>query len=597
MAAAFFDRLPVQLTRAEEELREHLVRAARIAAELLPPGNVVSLQEWVECRMPGEVDLATDDAGLVTLRPARSPQQKVPDPVLQSFMSRLPADHFAPEEEALREAIVRVVERGPSLLAQVKRDSGVSRAMKVLLPPSIALEDWIERRIGGEVAVDSDERGQRVCRMMNGTVKEDHGRRRSDDFFKNLPKDCFTQGEERLRLAILDFLAEWSAKELATLSQCQNNVKVQQAVRYALDGGVGLKDWIEKRIGGELTLQPAPDGQLEIHLTAKARPAIAERVQFLQSQRGFPPPHMPGMPPPMPMPMPMVPGRPLPPPMAPWPVGKPQEREKPKARERKDPPEGKKAFWESLPAEELLPKELELRQLLLDELDRFNRGGGSGEGPMLSSIANNKACQRLKNDLFKKEVSFRDWIDRRIGGEIATKTASNGQVIILLRNGDQADAQEPEIDEPMEGAEISSEAQAFFDDLPPDGFLESEEALRETILSFLDSWGQDEPPTLRDAQQIPEIRDARDACLSGSSGVTLKMWIDRRIGGEIATWRKGGRAPDVSIGLREIWGEEASAANVEEVEHAKAADFDQVKRRKVDEGGRDRRGMAKGRGR
>ena len=25
------------------------------------------------------------------------------------------------------------------------------------------------------------------------------------------------------------------------------------------------------------------------------------------------------------------------------------------------------------------------------------------------------------------------------------------------------------------------------------------------------------------------------------SGVTLKMWIDRRIGGEIATWRKGGR--------------------------------------------------------
>ena len=27
------------------------------------------------------------------------------------------------------------------------------------------------------------------------------------------------------------------------------------------------------------------------------------------------------------------------------------------------------------------------------------------------------------------------------------------------------------------------------------------------------------------------------------SGVTLKMWIDRRIGGEIAAWRKNGRHP------------------------------------------------------
>ena len=31
------------------------------------------------------------------------------------------------------------------------------------------------------------------------------------------------------------------------------------------------------------------------------------------------------------------------------------------------------------------------------------------------------------------------------------------------------------------------------------------QACCQTILSFLDSWGQDEPPTLRDAQQIPEV--------------------------------------------------------------------------------------------
>lgn len=291
-----------------------------------------------------------------------------------------------------------------------------------------------------------------------------------------------------------------------------------------------------------------------------------------------------------------------------WPAqkpAKPAERERPKARKdegvqgAQGAQGGKKNFFESLPADELLPKELELRQLLFDHLDCFIQNGGTGDGPMLSSIAGGKVCQKLKSELLKREVSLRDWIDRRIGGEIATKVASNGQVIIHYRNeNDQGDAQEPEIEEPMEGTEISRDAQAFFDDLPPDGFLPEEEALREAILNFLDSSGPDAPPTLKEAQQVSEVRDARDACLSGSSGVTLKMWIDRRIGGEIAAWRKNGRG-DVLIGLREVWGEEAAAANREEVQQAKG-ESDKAKRRKMDDApgpGRDRRGVAKGRGR
>lgn len=511
MAAAFFDRLPAGLTAAEEELRDHLVRASRIAAELLPPGNVVSLQEWVECRMPGEVDLATDAAGLVILRPVRS-------------------------------------------------------------------------------------------------QKEDHGRKRPDDFFKSLPQDSFTPEEERLRFAILDFLAGWTAKDLATMEHLQTNPHVLEAQRYVLNGtGVRLKDWIERRIGGELTLQPGRGGSLVINLAPAGRPAVAERVELLR--RGFPMPAvpLPHPPPPHPAPMPMMPPgmRPMPPA---WPAqkpAKPAERERPKARKdegvqgAQGAQGGKKNFFESLPADELLPKELELRQLLFDHLDCFIQNGGTGDGPMLSSIAGGKVCQKLKSELLKREVSLRDWIDRRIGGEIATKVASNGQVIIHYRNeNDQGDAQEPEIEEPMEGTEISRDAQAFFDDLPPDGFLPEEEALREAILNFLDSSGPDAPPTLKEAQQVSEVRDARDACLSGSSGVTLKMWIDRRIGGEIAAWRKNGRG-DVLIGLREVWGEEAAAANREEVQQAKG-ESDKAKRRKMDDApgpGRDRRGVAKGRGR
>ncbi|CAE7040131.1 EMC7 [Symbiodinium sp. CCMP2456] len=420
MAAAFFDRLPAGLTAAEEELRDHLVRASRIAAELLPPGNVVSLQEWVECRMPGEVDLATDAAGLVILRPARS-------------------------------------------------------------------------------------------------QKEDHSRKRPDDFFKSLPQDSFTPEEERLRFAILDFLAGWTAKDLATMEHLQTNPHVLEAQRYVLNGaGVRLKDWIERRIGGELTLQPGRGGSLVINLAPAGRPAVAERVELLRRgfplpPAGLPLPHPPHPPHPAPMPM-MPPGMPPMPPA--WPAqkpAKPAERERPKARKdegvqgAQGAQGGKKNFFESLPADELLPKELELRQLLFDHLDCFIQNGGAGDGPMLSSIAQGKVCQKLKTELLKREVSLRDWIDRRIGGEIATKVASNGQVIIHYRNeNDQGDAQEPEIEEPMEGTEISGDAQAFFDDLPPDGFLPEEEALREAILNFLDSSGPDAPPTLREAQQVPE---------------------------------------------------------------------------------------------
>lgn len=438
--------------------------------------------------------------------------------------------------------------------------------------------------------------------------KEDHGRKRPDDFFKSLPQDSFTPEEERLRFAILDFLAGWTAKDLATMEHLQTNPHVLEAQRYVLNGtGVRLKDWIERRIGGELTLQPGRGGSLVINLAPAGRPAVAERVELLR--RGFPMPAvpLPHPPPPHPAPMPMMPPgmRPMPPA---WPAqkpAKPAERERPKARKdegvqgAQGAQGGKKNFFESLPADELLPKELELRQLLFDHLDCFIQNGGTGDGPMLSSIAGGKVCQKLKSELLKREVSLRDWIDRRIGGEIATKVASNGQVIIHYRNeNDQGDAQEPEIEEPMEGTEISRDAQAFFDDLPPDGFLPEEEALREAILNFLDSSGPDAPPTLKEAQQVSEVRDARDACLSGSSGVTLKMWIDRRIGGEIAAWRKNGRG-DVLIGLREVWGEEAAAANREEVQQAKG-ESDKAKRRKMDDApgpGRDRRGVAKGRGR
>lgn len=611
MALDFFDRLPKKLTQAEETLRGHLRDAARTAANFLPPGNVVSLQEWVECRMPGEVELGTDDAGLVVLRPARNAREKEPDPALQSFLSRLPADQFLQEEEDLREAIVSACEKAPETLAQVKRLPSVLKCTKVLLPAAIKLEDWIERRIGAEVAVETDAAGQRVCRLMGSEPlprQESRNREkdRSEEFFRMLPKDSFLPEEEKLRMAIFDFLAGWSAQELATLQRCAQNPAVAEAKRGMFAShAVNFKDWIERRIGGELILRPDPAGrgELEIHLTPAARPVVAERVALLQARKppgiwpapARPPPHSLHSAPPIPAPMPH---------MVASGGSERNERsnrqERRRDKERKEPQHrdeaSKQSFFDKLPAEELLEKELELRQILLDSLDIYFQKHPAGEGPALSMIAGQtKAYQEIKSS-FLKGVSLREWVDRRIGGEVATKMGSNGQVIIFPRDR-EGQVNADVADEVMEAADLlDGKAQDFFDNLPPDGFLSQEEVLREAILNFLEAWDDvSAPPTLKVLQRNSEIRDLTKACLSGApSNVSLKMWIDRRIGGEIATWRKDGRAREVSIGLRTDHGEEADAAN--SIEEA-AAEASSTKKRKVEERGDGQFGSGKGKGR
>lgn len=611
MALEFFDRLPKKLTQAEETLRGHLRDAARTAANFLPPGNVVSLQEWVECRMPGEVELGTDDAGLVVLRPARNAREKEPDPALQSFLSRLPADQFLQEEEDLREAIVSACEKAPETLAQVKRLPSVLKCTKVLLPAAIKLEDWIERRIGAEVAVETDVAGQRVCRLMGSEPlprQESRNREkdRSEEFFRMLPKASFLPEEEKLRMAIFDFLAGWSAQELATLQHCAQNPAVAEAKRGMFAShAVNFKDWIERRIGGELILRPDPAGrgELEIHLTPAARPVVAERVALLQARKppgiwpapARPPPHSLHSAPPIPAPMPH---------MVASGGSERNERsnrqERRRDKERKEPQHrdeaSKQSFFDKLPAEELLEKELELRQILLDSLDIYFQKHPAGEGPALSMIAGQtKAYQEIKSS-FLKGVSLREWVDRRIGGEVATKMGSNGQVIIFPRDR-EGQVNADVADEVMEAADLlDGKAQDFFDNLPPDGFLSQEEVLREAILNFLEAWDDvSAPPTLKVLQRNSEIRDLTKACLSGApSNVSLKMWIDRRIGGEIATWRKDGRAREVSIGLRTDHGAEADAAN--SIEEA-AAEASSTKKRKVEEGGDGQFGSGKGKGR
>merc|ERR1719379_3158649 len=84
---------------------------------------------------------------------------------------------------------------------------------------------------------------------------------------------------------------------------------------------------------------------------------------------------------------------------------------------------------------------------------------------------------------------------------------------------------------PVQGG--GDKKEQFFASLPDDSFTPEEEDLRDTLLAFLGQWSGPEPPSLSDAGGDQEIRRARPLVLPKGCQVSLKDWIERRIGGEI----------------------------------------------------------------
>jgi len=57
--------------------------------------------------------------------------------------------------------------------------------------------------------------------------------------------------------------------------------------------------------------------------------------------------------------------------------------------------------------------------------------------------------------------------------------------------------------------------------------------LRIALVKFLRGWHLDWPATTEDASSIPEVMNAKRSLLP--KGVSLRAWIDQRLGGEIET--------------------------------------------------------------
>uniref|UniRef100_A0A7S0A327 Uncharacterized protein n=1 Tax=Pyrodinium bahamense TaxID=73915 RepID=A0A7S0A327_9DINO len=522
---AFFDGLPqARLTPHETALRQALMDF--VQARWPKP---FPLSEWIDRRVGGELEIRRNEAGQeeLFLRGAGQPPPSAGGATTRmdrdTFFSSLDPSAFAPEEDALRDSVFEFLARWKSrelaTLTDLSNDAGVRRQTAAFLPPDVPLKEWVEQRIGGEVEFKPDARGQEIVHLTpsarpfvtakyeqiaatavpagkgHGGFRQQPGRQTMpppaqtaqlpnapsrDAFFLGLPPSELTPGELALRSALLEYLDVWPrvcvqfgkpAGSCPLLSDLGQDPHVQRCRNNFLPPNIALKDWIDRRIGGEIELRKDDKGQFELWLRGAAPPKVKR--------------------------------------------GPSRARGREDAERRVNSMESAEDFISKLPSDAHTDAEADLRQAILDYLE------DKVSPVQLSEACKDRRVSQCRSALLPPEVPLRIWIDRRIGGEVETMKDDLGRYVLQMRGGSKVEA------------DVGPEKEQFFANLPPDGFTPDEEQLREAILDLLNTWKAKEPPTLSHAGGDPRVKKFRVKVLPKGVPVTLRDWIDRRIGGEV----------------------------------------------------------------
>jgi len=313
-----------------------------------------------------------------------------------------------------------------------------------------------------------------------------------DAFFKRLPNDNFGAAEVALRESLFEFLAGWKSQQLATLNDLSNFPGVKKNQSAFLPPEITMSDWIERRIGGEVELHnPRGDSANPnpiIRLTEEGKRLVKEKYQKMVSSF---------------------------------------EGKGPSATATAtDAPlhVTKEAWFASLPADELLPEELELRQALVDAVANWNKKtplpGNPGMAPRLEDLYTDVNVRKHRS-FIPPRMKMRNWIEKRVGGELLLKKMGNVERLFLA--GEEADA------EPPQKAETADE---FLATLPTDSLSDAEIDLRAAIMEQLDGKQAQLLTDISNAfRQNPDFARRQKTLLP--QHVPLQKWVNNRIGGEV----------------------------------------------------------------
>lgn len=276
----------------------------KLRQKLLP--TTVTLQEWVEARIGGEIEIRSNQKGHLEML-LRSPAEGAePEPAqdASAILDELPQDALTEEELELREKVLELVASSPMPLRHVSHTPKVMAVKRKFLPDEVPLRDWIDRRIGGEVEVTEDEqvRSRNAAEeeepppeaspprnMAKGKGKGKPGKdkahngdtpdhRTTESFFQSLPAESLTDGEEELRDAVLTFITErWTGEDRSPLAKVMLDPDVKRCRAQALPHSLPLKEWLERRLGGELEILQNAKGTLLLGIRGDPEPEPTKR--------------------------------------------------------------------------------------------------------------------------------------------------------------------------------------------------------------------------------------------------------------------------------------------------------------------------------
>lgn len=217
-------------------------------------------------------------------------------------------------------------------------------------------------------------------------------------------------------------------------------------------------------------------------------------------------------------------------------------------------------FFASLPADEFIREEIDLRQNLLKWIKQEKRSAPEDD-LLLDTALQNESIKKTARFLQRKSIALEDWVATRMGSEITIDLASSGGYTVSLpasmgeEDEDLEDVEEVEEveEEPSEDKETSKQRrdrerkerkgkgkgrstgqedmESFYQNLPVGSFTDEEDLLRVAILAYFEC--KEEAALLEEVHQDEAIKEAKDMLLPNMSYRMLREWIWRRLSNEI----------------------------------------------------------------
>lgn len=374
--------------------------------QFLPPN--VTLRSWVEKRIGGEVELKPGKKKgdlIVGLTPEgkrlvkekyqqlRSSQQAssngssaaaAPESnkSADQFFESLPEDELTGTELALREEIINFLSRlqqqrkPKATVGELGADAKVAKCRKTLLPQTVKLKTWIERRVGGEIEIAPGKNpGDPLVFFRKGSGLEDASDDDMEAFLADLPEDALLDAEQDLRVMVLEYLQNKGQVALPDfLSAFQKDPRLAGKRRNLLPEHVPLEIWIDRRIGGEVEITPKDNRGRQF-----ARLRDGEAAAMQDDVHGG-------------------------------------DYEEEAEQER---------WFTTLPDDEFLPEEEALREALLNYLNRRGQSTAVGVEKARSDDKVGHATKALLPP--GCPVDLATWVQRRIGGEIEVSEKRGGK--------------------------------------------------------------------------------------------------------------------------------------------------------------------------